>query len=65
MNKVKTSFYGFWLSFWFSFSWPSAESAEFHDRESDRGKVLVNETFLAENGMTDPIGATFSNPRRH
>jgi putative ABC transport system permease protein len=34
------------------------------DRESERGKVVVNETFLVENGIADPIGATFSNPRR-
>ncbi|MDH4270704.1 MAG: ABC transporter permease [Candidatus Aminicenantes bacterium] len=34
------------------------------DRESERGKVVVNETFLIENGIADPIGATFSNPRR-
>jgi putative ABC transport system permease protein len=34
------------------------------DRESERGKILVNETFLVENGIVDPIGATFSNPRR-
>jgi len=34
------------------------------DRESERGKVVVNETFLVENGIEDPIGATFSNPRR-
>jgi len=34
------------------------------DRESERGKVVVNETFLEENGIADPIGATFSNPRR-
>ena len=34
------------------------------DRETERGKVVVNETFLVENGIADPIGATFSNPRR-